>query len=265
MSDGFLLRCIGAIDDHLINMSVKKIGKIKIERRIKFFSSIAAAILMMTAIPIGTMNHANLLPNSTVDDSPIIEMPVIEIGNDYYQVLNEKSCAKYGLPENPDSDLIKELIGTYDSVDKTMRVNVFTTTVSTTKNILIGECGGKFFYLVFCNKINGERFADAESFLDFFGYHSEADVVSLSINGKNINDKKTIEKFWNAISNSTISTPEDYDSTVYQSEWTYDKAQEKYNSLIDIELNVGLPSYLQIRYSSLVGFFVSHDCYLRIT
>lgn len=265
MNGEFLFRCIGSVDDGLIDMSVKRIGKIKNERRNSVFSALIAAVLMLVATPIGVMKFRDFNQHSTVDESPFIEMPVIEIENDYYQVLDEKRQAKYGLSETPDSNLIKEAVGTYYSVDKTMKVNIFTSTVSSEKNILIGECDGKFFYIVFCNKTHGELFNDARDFLEFFGYFSGADIVSMSVKGKKINDKETVEKFWDTISNSSIGTLDDYDHAVYQGEWTNDKAQENYNSSVTIELNVGMPSYLQIRYSSLAGFFISHDCYLKIT
>lgn len=264
MNGEFLFRCIGSVDDGLIDMSVKRIGKIKNERRIIVFSALTAAVLMMTAAPIGVLKYRDFNQSSTVDDSPFIEMPVIEIENDYYQVLDEKRQAKYGLPENPGSNLIKEVVGTYNSVGKTIKVNVFTSTVSQTNNILLGECDGKFFYMVFCNKINGELFDDAMSFLEFFGYNSETDIVSMSVEGKKIKDRGTIEKFWGAISNSSLATFDDYSNAIFQGKWTNDKALENNNSSVVIELNVGMPSYLQIRYSSLAGFFCSHECYLKI-
>lgn len=264
MNGEFMLRCVGAIDNRLIDMSVKRIGKIKSERRIKFFSLISAAALMMTAVPVGVLNYSRFMPNTTVDDSPFSEMPIIEIGNEYYQILSEKSLAKYGLTEKPNSALIKETLGTYNSVGGTMRATVFTPTDPTTRNILLGECDGKFFYMAFCNKINGKQFADAAEFLEFFGYNSVDDIVSMSVKGRKIEDRETIEDFWNAVSSSAIATIDDYNCAVYQGEWTSEKAQENNLNSTDIELNIGTPSYLQIRYSPFAGFFVSHECYLKI-
>lgn len=262
MNNEFLLRSVGLINDRLIEAAINRIGKIKNERRIKVFSALTAAVLIMTAVPIGVLNYHNFV-QSSADDKSFIEMPVIEMENCYYQVLGEKNRVKYGLNEDPDSGLIDEFVGTYDFVGLSMTVNVFTSTVSPTRNILLGECDDKFFYMVFRNKIN-ERFADAMSFLEFFGYNSEADIVSMSAGGKKIKDRETIEKFWEAISNSSSATFEDYDYAVYQGKWTDERTQENHNSSVVIELNVGMPSYLQIRYSSLAGYFISHECYLKI-
>lgn len=54
MSDGFLLRCVGLIDDSLVEMSIKQFKRIKVERMKHFFTSIgiAACVLVMVAVPI---------------------------------------------------------------------------------------------------------------------------------------------------------------------------------------------------------------------
>lgn len=264
MNDVFRLRCIGLIDDELIDVAINRIGKIKNERRIKAFSTLAAAVLIMVVTPIGVINYRNFERGSIVDDLPFSEMPVIEVDNNCYQAIGEKNRVKYGLNENPDSSLINEFVGTYDFAGRSMTVNVFTSTVSQTNNILLGECDDTFFYMVFCNKINDGYFDDAMSFLDFFGYNSATDIVSMSVDGKEIKDREMIEKFWGTIFNSSLETFDDYSNAIYQGKWTNDKAQENYNSSVVIELNVGMPSYLQIRYSSLAGFFISHECYLKI-
>lgn len=264
MNDEFRLRCIGLIDDELIEVAINRMGKIKNERKVKVFSALVAAVLIIVVTPIGVLNYSRFVPNTTVDDSPFSEMPVIEIGNEYYQILSENSLAKYGLTEKPNSALINETLGTYNSVSGTIRVTVFTSTDFTTRNVLLGERDGKFFYMAFCNKINGEQFADAAEFLEFFGYNSVDDIVSMSVKGRKINSRETIEDFWNAILSSSIATIDDYDHAISQGEWTNDKAQESYNSSVIIELNVGTPNYLRIRFYSLTGFFVSHECYLKI-
>ncbi|MDE6022383.1 MAG: hypothetical protein K2G13_02660, partial [Muribaculaceae bacterium] len=79
MNGEFLFRCIGFVDDGLIDMSVKRIGKIKNERRIKVFSALAAAVLIMVATPIGVLNYRNFEQSSIVDDLPFSEMPVIKM------------------------------------------------------------------------------------------------------------------------------------------------------------------------------------------
>ena len=55
----YRLRCIGLIDDELIDAAVNRIGKIKNERRIKVFSALAAAVLIMVAAPVGVLNYRN--------------------------------------------------------------------------------------------------------------------------------------------------------------------------------------------------------------
>ncbi len=59
MSENFPLRCVGLIDDAIIEASINHFGKIRKDRKIKLISSIAAAVLLTASVPVGISYSRN--------------------------------------------------------------------------------------------------------------------------------------------------------------------------------------------------------------
>ncbi len=258
MNGEFLFKCFGSIDDCLISMSVNRIGKIKNERRAKFITLITAASLTVSLIPV----TASYIASSYISVSPVKaeEAPCI-IYNQYYQPIGDEMFAQYGLIEKPTLDLAEEYIGAYLNLGGDI-INVYRCRNTSADNILLGERNGRCFYLLFISK--EDSFSETKDFLSFLGYTSETDIVTMSVNGKNITDRDKISKLWSAINGSFITSKNEYEYAVYHGEWSYEKEQEERNSFIYIELNFGMTNYLHIAYSPSTGYFLSHFTYFKV-
>lgn len=257
MNDGFPVRCVGLIDDSLIAMSVERINKIKLERRIKIFSSVAASIMLISTFSIVIPYYYS---NFSVVDSPHIELPTIVIDSSMYQEISEEHYKQYGITSTPTSEMIRDYLGTYIDSDG-VAVDVYSTSITPLKSILIADDNDRLYYIVFCNKTNDIPFSDAHDFFEYFGYSKSQDIVSMTVDGKKVDDINLIESFWQVISSSEICSIDEFAYAVHGDEWSEEKAQENYQSLRTIELNYGTASYLKITYSGLTGFFDSHACY----
>lgn len=125
MSDNFPLRCVGLIDDAIIETSINTFGKIRKDRKIKLISSIVAAVLLTASVPVGVLqlrsenmtNYDIALADSQVSDpadSQDINTTVqpLVIFNDKGYVLSPSDYPFYELPEG------YVLVGTVTSNDK---------------------------------------------------------------------------------------------------------------------------------------------------
>jgi len=262
MNEYFPIRCIGLIDDSLIEMSIKRIKRIKTERMVNFFTSIAATALIIIGIgiPVGISYYNTAI----IGDSLHYEEPPCVIGNKYYQAIGSLSYEEYGLPNNPSSNMIDEYLGTYENLGGNP-INIYSTTVSSTYNILLGENDGRFFYLLFIHLVNNDMFANSQEFLDFYGYSTSTNIHSMSIDGKNASGTKIIIEFWEAISDSKISSFDEYNYALCHSESSDDVSQDMHNNPVYIELNFGETNYLEIAYYPSIGFFATHDCYFKLS
>ena len=130
MNGEFLLKSIGEIDDGIIEKSLKKMSRIKTERRIRICSAVAAALLVVT-MPVGVV-YRSIMSNAT-NYSP----PLVLIDMEMYQAVTD--YASLGLPK-PTYELAGEFLGEYGEI----RVYA----PKTPADYLIGELDGEFFYLV---------------------------------------------------------------------------------------------------------------------
>lgn len=253
MSDGFPLRCIGLIDDFLIEMSVTKIEKIRSERVVKFFSSVAASLFLIVAISIGVLGFNGHMATSNRPKVGDLDYCVINDIN--YSIVNSSDYEKYGFSDKPNVNMIGEFVGKYRLEDSQILINVYTATFSPTRNFLLAESGDELYYLAFDHKLLFEpAFNSAADFLGFYGYVSEADIVSMVVDGEPVENREIIASFWEAIYNSEVGRFEDYDFNYFQGE-----------ELIEIVLNSGTTSRLRISYSDLAGCFECNGLILKIS
>lgn len=140
MSDNFPLRCVGLIDDAIIETSINHFGKIRKGRNIKLISSIAAAVLLTASVPVG-ISYSRSGNMTNYDSNPVdsqVSNPVdsqvsntvdsqdsnndnsqynttvqpLVIFNDKFYVLSPSDYPFYELPEG------YVLVGTVTSNDK---------------------------------------------------------------------------------------------------------------------------------------------------
>lgn len=254
MSDGFPLRCIGLIDDYLIGMSVTKIEKIRSERRVRFFSSAVASLFLVVAISIGALGFNKHIETS--NGSIIEDLDYCVIDDTIYMIVSSSDYEKYGFSDKPNASMIGEFVGEYRLQDSQLLINVYSATFSPTGNFLLAECAGELYYMTFEHKVGffESTFYSAADFLEFYGYTSEADIISLVVDGEPVKNRETIANFWEAIYNSEVNSMEDYDLDFFQGD-----------KLNDIVLNDGTTNRLEISYSDLGRCFEFQGFCMKIT
>lgn len=134
MNGEFLLESIGGLDDSIIEKSLKKMKRIKTERRIRICSAVAA-VLLLTTVPVG-IAYRQITSNNMLNYSP---PPVLIDGKLYRAHIDD--FASLGLPK-PSDKLAGEFLGEYG--EEAVRVYA----PKTPADHLIGELDGKFFYLI---------------------------------------------------------------------------------------------------------------------
>lgn len=136
MNGEFLLESIGGLDDSIIEKSLKKMKRIKTERRIRICSAVAA-VLLLTTVPVG-IAYRQITSNNMLNYSP---PPVLIDGKLYRAHIDD--FASLGLPK-PSDKLAGEFIGEYSNGEDNIRVYA----PKTPADYLIGELDGKYFYLI---------------------------------------------------------------------------------------------------------------------
>ena len=136
MNGEFLFESIGGLDDGIIEKSLKKMKRIKTERRIRICSAVAAALLV-TTVPVG-IAYRQITSNNMTNYSP---PPVLIDGKLYHAHIDD--FASLGLPK-PSEKLAGEFLGEYGNGEDIIRVYA----PKTPADHLIGELEGKYFYLI---------------------------------------------------------------------------------------------------------------------
>lgn len=135
MNGEFLFESIGALDDAIIEKSIRKMERIKRERRIRICSAFAAALLLLT-VPSG-IAYSRIMSHNALNFS----LPPVSIDGELYRAQTDYKIL--GLPE-PSDKLTGEFLGEYGNGGDIIRVYA----PKTPADHLIGELDGMYFYLV---------------------------------------------------------------------------------------------------------------------
>lgn len=277
---------IGNINPKYIDEATEYTGAVKTAPKKIWYKWVAIAACFALVIAIGFPFAKDLFTSPDHKDITDAIM-LIEYDNAYFEIIEDpKTIERFGLEKDITHDIIGKHIAFLQEKNPNAErsdfilseeetdFELFEYTPAPHKAVRVFRDGDKYYYVMFCNYLNGqsESLPIRDAF-DVFGIDESADIISitpiktdntLESDGNAVTDSAVIAEFYTEISRLTAFSFDEYHEAVYGDE--LEKYEDKKGGDVGSELYTRVADdYKEIKIETkdglyfVIGYYPSYD------